>query len=539
MATISSLLQRVTLRVCSVDRVFLAGYVPRLQSEGLMVRFLLDRAGSLGDGKVRIPSPALLGKIGDAYVQAIDRFAIEGEIPVVHFEKGACKEEVALPYMRAAEREGRFGVVMIGVAQEKARGWRGFRRGGSASHPHFVYRRMSVFVNHYYFYVRDSEWGPAFIKTCAYAPYPVWLCLNGHEWAKLKAQKRGIAFQALDNGFRSVEDAGALAEICASLSERHIERFFRRWEARLPSPFTAADRRRGYRYALSVRQLELSDTRVFDRPETGRAWFEQTITDQLALGRPDQVSIVFDRRVSRATPGRFHTKVIQRGVLPQIQAHYKHSKVKQYFKEGRALRTETTVNDPYDFGVGRLLNTENFTALRQIGEQVNERLLKAQLAACDCAPDPSTLTRLVSPSVQDGQRASALRFGDPRVMALFCGLCAYKHLFTGLTNRTLRELIAGLIPDYGPRQMTYDLRRLRRKGLIRRVPKSQRYELTDYGRRTAVFFTKTYTRIVNPSLAELDPHLPAEIAQRAPLARAWRAFEQALDTRIAEAAIMT
>jgi hypothetical protein len=87
--------------------------------------------------------------------------------------------------------------------------------------------------------------------------------------------------------------------------------------------------------------------------------------------------------------------------------------------------------------------------------------------------------------------------------------------------------------------MTYDLRRLRRKGLIRRVPKSQRYELTDYGRRTAVFFTKTYTRIVNPSLAELDPTLPPEIAQHTPLARAWRSFEQALQARITDAAIMT
>lgn len=220
MATISSLLRRVTLRVCSVDRIFLAGYVPRLQSEGLVVRFLLDHAAALGDGKVRIPSPALLGKIGEAYVRAIDRFAIEGEIPVVRFEKGACKEEVARSFMQAAEREGRFGVVMIGVAQEKARAWRGFRKGGSASHPHFSYQRMSVFVNHYYFYVRDPEWGPAFIKTCAYAPYPVWLCLNGHEWAKRQAERRGLDFQALDNGFRCVADAEALAEICGSLSER-------------------------------------------------------------------------------------------------------------------------------------------------------------------------------------------------------------------------------------------------------------------------------------------------------------------------------
>ena len=120
-------------------------------------------------------------------------------------------------------------------------------------------------------------------------------------------------------------------------------------------------------------------------------------------------------------------------------------------------------------------------------------------------------------------------------MALLSCLCSYRHLFTGLTNRSLRELVAGLIPGYSARQMTYDLRRLRRKGLVHRVHGSQRYELTDHGRRIAVFFTKTYTRILNPSLTELDPALPDEIAKRSPLARAWRAFEQALDARIADA----
>ena len=94
-------------------------------------------------------------------------------------------------------------------------------------------------------------------------------------------------------------------------------------------------------------------------------------------------------------------------------------------------------------------------------------------------------------------------------MALLACLCSYQHLIVGLTNRSLRALIAGLIPGYGPRQMTYDLRRLRRKGFIQRIPRSQRYELTSEGRRLAVFFTKTYTRILNPSLAELDPTLPS------------------------------
>jgi hypothetical protein len=143
----------------------------------------------------------------------------------------------------------------------------------------------------------------------------------------------------------------------------------------------------------------------------------------------------------------------------------------------------------------------------------------------------------VLPSTHDGRPAPGLRFGDPRVMALLASLCAFSHLLEGLTNRSLRTLIAGLLPGYTARQMTYDLRRLRRKRLIERLPGTQRYTLTPDGRRLAVFFTKTYARVVCPSLAELDPHLPDPIARHTTLGRPWREFERALDQRIADAAI--
>jgi hypothetical protein len=530
-ATISSLLaDHVTLRVRSVDRIFLAGYVPRLACDGLLVRFLLDRVGG------NIPSPAILGRIGRGYVQAVDRFAIDNEIPAVRFAKGECKEDVARPFLQAAERDGRHGVVLIGVAQEKAFAWRGWRAGGNDEHPHFEFGRQAIYVNHYYFYIYDPEWGPGFVKTNAYAPYPVWVYLNGHEWAKRQAARRGIEFRALDNGFAACADAEALAGICARLSHEHVETFFARWMSVLPSPFSARERSR-YGYRLSIRQLELSDTHVFDRPAAGRAWFEQTLRDQLDLGHPDRVQVVFGRKVSRRTPGVFQTKVITRGVAPAIQAHYKHSKVKQYFKDGRALRTETTVNDPYDFGVNRTLSAGSWRALLALGHDVNARLMSAQLQACQCAPDPAALQAVVLPSTHDGLPAPGLRFGDPRVMALLACLCHYEHLFAGLTNHSLRELIAGLIPGYTARQATYDLRRLRRKGLIRRVARSHRYELTDHGRMIAVLFTKTHTRIVNPALAELDPQLPDAIARTTPLGRPWRQFEHALEDRIRQAAI--
>ncbi|HEY2439396.1 MAG TPA: hypothetical protein VGI07_04145, partial [Solirubrobacteraceae bacterium] len=273
MATISSLLaDRVNLQVRSVDRLFVQGYVPRLMTEGQVIRFILDRG-------FPIPSPAVLGKIGRDYVNQVHAFIAENQIPAVKFSQGDVKEEIARTHFKRAEREGRYGVVMVGICQEKTSAWRGWRDGGPDGHPHFVYRRQSIFPNNYYFYIRDPDWGPAFLKTVAYAPWPVWVYLNGNEWAKQQAAREGIGFRALDNGFASCEDPDALAGICDRLAAEDVRLFFDRWQGALPSPVTREDRQRGYGYALAVRQLEISDTRAFDRPAAGRAWFEQTLPD--------------------------------------------------------------------------------------------------------------------------------------------------------------------------------------------------------------------------------------------------------------------
>ena len=168
----------------------------------------------------------------------------------------------------------------------------------------------SLLADHVTLQVRSVDW----IFLAGYvpelqvpAPYPVWCYLNGLEWAKQQAARQGVEFRALDNGFAACANAEALAKVCASLGHDDVQEYFDRWMARLPSPFTEAERGR-YGYGLSVRQLEISDTRVFDRPAAGRAWFERTIADQLDIGRPDKVAIVFDRKITSRTPGVFQTK---------------------------------------------------------------------------------------------------------------------------------------------------------------------------------------------------------------------------------------
>src|SRR5439155_16110337 len=199
----------------------------------------------------------------------------------------------------------------------------------------------------------------------------------------------------------------------------------------------------------------------------GRMWFEGVIRDHLDVGRPHQVSLVFDRNIRGTTPGIFQTRVITKGTNPALTCYYKSSLIKQYFKEGKALRTETVICNTRDFGIGRRVCAENWNALRVVGESANRRLCDVEAADALPAPDVATFQRVTRPSTtSDGRHAPALRFGDPRVMALLAAMVGFCYLVEGFTNRKLVERTLPLLDSgYTPRQATYDLRRLKRKDL--------------------------------------------------------------------------
>lgn len=536
MADYATLLRdHVILKCRSVDRVFLQAYVPKLQTVGQVCTFLRWRRG------FKIPSSAAFGRIGEAYVAEVHRFAKAHGIPIVHFKKGDNKEAIARPLLDAAAQEGKEGVVMIGIAQEKASIWRSWKAKGheKRAHPHMEWGRQMAHVNHFYFYVWDSDWGGAFWKTNAYAPFPVWIWLNGHEWAKRQLDKAGIQYESLDNGFRSCVDPEALQRICDRLGPGAVHSFFWRWLQRLPCPFTKAEMRSGYVYELAFRQFEVCETCVFDRPQAGRMWFEGVIRDHLDIGRPDQVALVFDRRIPRSNRGMFRSRVLTQGVDPTLCCNYKSSRLKQYFKEERALRTETVICDTRDFGIGRRVCAENWHALRAVGESANRRLCDAEAADAAPTPDVVTFQQVTRPSTtDDGLYAPALRFGDQRVMAVLASLVGFCHVIAGFRNAELVKQVSALGQiGYTNRQATYDLRRLKRKGIILKVPSSSRYQLTPLGRRVAVLFTKTYGRVLAPGLVALDLRLPEPTGRCSPLATAWRRFEQALDEYLMRALV--
>ena len=199
--------------------MYLHAHLPTLQTSGGLCYFLHDHLG------YPIPSPALFKPLHDRFVTAVDRFVATHHVPVVHFERGQRKDDVVAAYR--ARFTAREGVVVLGVAQEKMRSSKAHTRLGPAVS--FDFSRQSVAVNHYYFYVQDQEWGPAFLKIGTYLPYPVKICLNGHEWVKQQLRRAHLAFESLDNGFLARAEAARLQAGCDQLAPADVQAFFDRW----------------------------------------------------------------------------------------------------------------------------------------------------------------------------------------------------------------------------------------------------------------------------------------------------------------------
>ena len=492
----------VVLSVEGIDRMYLNVYVPRLQSEQGIVHFFREHRGQ------PLPSAALMSPITRSFVAALDRYIAQNKLPLVQFRKGERKDAVMREHLSMFDKDE--GAVFVGKAQEKTPVFRTERRRSPKTglpYPWIV--RGTAMVNHYYIYAVDRDFGPFFLKFCSYFPFNAKLCLNGHEYAKRQLARQDIAFEALDNGVLSCAKPERLQSICDGLSAGKIDGFLRKWLRLLPHPFTGNDRKAGYRYDLSILQAEFSLTQVLDRPAHGRLFFEQVIRENLDLGRPEEVQLIFKRKITRKTPGRFRTRIVTQDVTPSLHVYYKNARIKQYHKEGRALRTETTINNTYDFGIGKRLR--NLPKLREIGFAANRQLLAVERLSHDCMLAEDTFQSINNPVTAGKQRASGLRLADPRVHSLLHALVLFRQLADGFRCADLRchfAALSGRDPQsLSQGAITYQLRRLRLHGLIERLPKSFRYRVTEFGFRTALFLTRAYNRLLRPGLAAAVPAL--------------------------------
>lgn len=503
----------VSLDISCLDRLYLTGFVPNLQTPGGVIYFLHDHRGN------PITSPAVFEKIGNRFRAAIREWAQANNIPMIRFAAGDRKADVMAPYLNAARAEGGSNVVAIGCAQEYARVWTATKRDTDPGKcPQFSFTKQQRRVSVFYIYIWDTHVGPGFVKICTYFPYPIKVWLNGHEYAKRQAHATGIGFTELSNGFASCNDPAGLQAVCDSLTAGTVKVWFERWMARIPLPLTPADREAGFWWELSMRQIEVSRTLVFDDDCHARTFFEALLADNMDLGRPENVELIFRRgtRAGRPTDaprgGGFKTKIDRYCDLVTLNVFYKNSRCKQYLKDGRALRIETVVNDARDLRCNRMLT--NLDQLQAKARAINTQLLETETVGQGTALVSPVIERITKPTVtDDGRKAPALRFGDLRVQALAGALANMLFAVTGITNKHLRVLMTGLLHrPYSINQASYDLTRLARNGLIRRIPNRNQYILTPDGQVFAHIYTKVYDRVLHPLMAPDRPNAPPELA---------------------------
>jgi len=515
-----------------IDRMYLNLMVPCLQREGQVAAFWRFHRGH------RFASSALMEPMSKDFVERMQQYAQQHQVPVVPFDqapyKGRKKDDIAQEFI--ARQGAREGVMFLGKAQEKTPVCRTERRrslDGKSTYPWIV--KSTAMINQYYWYIFDEDFGPFFLKFGSYFPYNAKVCLNGHEWLKRQLAKAGIVYEPLDNGLLRCSDPKRAQALADSLSAAKIDALVRKWFKLLPHPFPAADRRAGYRYEPFIWQAEFSLTQVLDRPLSGRVFFEEVIRENLDMGRPDQVALIFDKRVSRRTPGWFRSRVLTQGVTASLHLDYFWNRIKQYFKEGRGLRTETTINHPAAFKLRKGL--QSLPQWRQIGFGANRRLLNVQKISQDCALGEAAFEAVNQPIQVEERRVSGLRFGDGRVQALLSAMLMFVFVANGFSAKDLRSKLAALLglraEEWSIGRVTYDLRRLRLHGLIERVAGTHRYRLTERGIQIAAFWTRTYNRLLRPGLAQLED--PAEDSP--PLRRKLVALTNAIDQAVAEAKI--
>ena len=496
----------VVLDLECLDRIYLNGYVPNLQVGGQVVSFMTQHLG------YPIPSPAILEKIGTGFRRAVGSFAADNEIPVVRFGKDDRKIDVMRPYLAAQAATGRPGVAAIGVAQEFARVFLATKHTGDTTGVWFSFTKADRRVTCYYFYVWDDDFGPAFVKVCAYFPYPMKIWINGHEWAKRQAAKAGIGFTELSNGFASATDpAGAASDLRPARPRR--DRGVRR--TLVVDPAVAADRARPRRRllvgAVDAAGRDLAHPGVRRTPPCPRvlrgAGGRQPRHRPPGADRAD-----LQTRTAARTPGGRSVQdqdrhLRHRGQRQRLLPALPHQAV----FEGRA-RAAHRDRDQRSGRPGRARDGWPIsTSCRPAPVRSTPlcSILNVSVRAASWRVQPLSGSHgPPSPRMAGGPRPyGSATLGSRPWPAPCAPPCS---AVTGITNKSLRALMTGLLggTGYTMNQASYDLGRLRVNGLITRIPGHNRYRLTDDGLRFAIFYTKLHDRLLRPLLAADQPPAP-------------------------------
>lgn len=429
----------------------------------------------------------------------VGKFAEERGLPVVKPKKGQRKHLLAEEYRDQFNREE--GVYLILKSFENARLFTSQEPGQPTASTHRNLARRWGFVEHYYFYLLDRHWGPLCIAICSHPPFTARVLLNGHHWVERRAAAHGLQLDKQGNGFVAIDAPARLQQLADRLTERDIQRVADRWTYRVLPVLSYKQRHDSrFQYRWSIAQLEVSHNLVFRPGYPLAELFQRHIDLNRRWLCPTSIATVFGKKSSSAAQGT--TVSVYQSHCSQTVLRIKHHRdlLKLYDKYQRILRNECTCNDPTRFGVGKLLT--NFSPLRSRMTDALQRFLHLQQAVLDSTLDRGQLTALAQTSELGRSRVPGIRLENERIMLVLHLLGYIGTDARGFTSPQLRQLyLEQTGRTYSPAQASYDLRKLRAKAILERLPTGQRYTLTDRGVRLAAVLGKLRFRFLSPVVA--------------------------------------
>lgn len=477
------------------DRLLLNAIIQPLQEPAIIVGYLARIR------KVPSITRQYFRQVSEDYHRWIVEHAQRRAIKIVEPPKGVRREEWVEPFYRALRPDRHIAVIL--KSRENARVAVSYPTKSGGNHIE-LYQR---FVWQYYFYLRDREFGRMFIRICPYFPFNARVYINGHERLARQLEPQGIALRQAGNAFLSCSDAARLQQLSDSLSARDVVACVHRWLAQLVPFFTPDQRRHGCGYRLFVSQAEYCTNLIFHRRAALDRMAERLFDLNRTIGRPDKLSTIFGRRITKRYRAGLKTQIADYHLAnPVIRSEYKQASVKQYVRDHLLLRTETTTYHTPDLGLPKSI--EHLTKLRGVMCAINHRYLDVQQDVLETYVDRGQLGALRQATVSPcGRRIPGLKLDDPRLLAVMQALTRFVHLAHADSWRTrdlhqpTAQALGRTTETYTLAQLRYDLGKLRAKGLLRKIPRTQTYQLTPTGFRICVLYLKLFHRIYAPLTA--------------------------------------
>jgi hypothetical protein len=494
----------IRFRYRCFDRLLLNALIQPFQQPERVVGFF----GSYR--KLYPVSRDILRSIADQFQKWVTNRAQKWGARIVEAPRGR-RDEFVEPYFRRAKPDQ---VVVILKAREPARIMIAI---GNKQENRWHLQIAQRWVQQYNFYVNDRRWGRMFVRLCPYLPFSARVYLNQHHWLANRLRQEAIEFQQCSNAFLNCKDPKRLQELADSLTSRDLLTCAHKWLATFTPFFTDQERHQaGCQHRLFFAQVEYCDNLIFHRRAALDQLGERLLDANRTIGQPNKITTIFGRKVTKQYRGKLQT-VIEDLQLPNpvIRSHYGNGFIKQYVRDHLNLRTEPATNNVADYGIKKAI--ENLPALRAKLSSIIDSYLNVQQDILETFVDRGQLRQLAQPTVlPNGRRIPGLKLDHPRQLALMHALVRFANIAAANTfttqelyPHTLKAL--GSTPDdYSLASLRYDLSKLRAKGLVHKLPRSRRYQLTPQGYSLSLVFLKLFERVYAPLTAGLLRPVPGD-----------------------------